>query len=105
MNRYERKRQQKQLNNMDKKYTLTFTQREIICMCNAIGVDKDGNPREYRIGDGHILFNVLSQLQPFAAIDTNIPEEKQADPEVEEVFEVDPVTIGTDADGDKEKLN
>lgn len=84
-----------------------LTQREIICICNALGVADDGQPRQYRIGDGFILFNVLTQLQPLAAVDTNIPVEeqgKQPAPKDEPAFEVetDPAPIGIHVDGEKE---
>lgn len=107
MNRYRKKRQEKLLASMNKKYTFTFTQQEVIAMCNAMGMSPDGSPREYRIGDGHILFGVLMQLQPIAAIATNIPEDeqgKQPAPE-EPAFETEDAAIGTNADGDKENRN
>ncbi len=110
MNRHEKRRQLKAQANMDKEYTIKLTQREIICICNALGVSDDGSPRQYRIGDGYILFNVLTQLQPLAAIATNIPEDQQGKqpppelPKEEPAFEIDekPAIIGTDADGAKE---
>lgn len=93
----------KQENNLDKKYTLSFTQREIICMTNSLAMNEDGSPRTYRIGDGSILLNVLQMLQPIAALSTNIPEQPEEAPKPAFEIEEKPAIIGTDADGGKDE--
>ncbi len=79
-------------------YTLKFSQQELIAIYNILGSNPDGSPREYRIGDAVIVFGIIEKIKPLVVVSTNIPPNKQADPEP-----VVPVVIGVEADAPVEE--
>ncbi len=99
MNRHEKKRQQKHMNNLFNEYTLKFTKQELIAIANNLLMMPDGSPtgraRTYTPGEGHIIHTLLEKIRPL------VEDAKAPKPE-EETKEPEPVIIGTDADQDKE---
>lgn len=87
MNRYQRKRQQKQMDKQKSEFTVKLTRQQIIMICNILAVDESGKPKYYRIGDGNIVFDILDILNPLVAEPV---EAKEPEPEN--------VIIGTEAD-------
>lgn len=107
MTRQQKRAENRTMGKLDNEYTLKFTQRELISIYNVLGHNPDGSPKEYRIGDGHIVFGILEKLQPLVVVETNIPPEEQGkQPPPPEEEKIESTIIGVDADGEKEeKIN
>jgi hypothetical protein len=61
-----------QLAQLERNYTLTFTQREWIMIFNII------TSLQYKLGDSELLLPIMHKIESVCAVETNIPKEKQA---------------------------
>ena len=70
------KDQAKQQADYDKKFTLTFTKRELTIIFNVLVREDDGKPKKHYLGDAAVLLNLLPKIEPYVVVDSNIEEPK-----------------------------
>lgn len=104
--RYHKKRMAKQAATATKEYSLKLTQQQWLVIFNTLLYNEDKSPRKWLLGDGQLVWTVVKAIEPLVVIDTNIPEDKQAEPE-SPAFEIEtePAPIGVHADGEDSKTN
>ena len=64
-----KKQVEKQIADLKKQYTLSFTKHELIVMFNVL-VSK-----EYRLGDAQVIFPAVRKIEALVAVDSNIAPE------------------------------
>lgn len=73
MDKAEEKRQTIEEEKLNNEYTLKFTKRELMVIFHHLAVDEEGKPRKYTVGDGQVLFGVMTRVQPLVVVESSTP--------------------------------
>lgn len=74
---------------MKTEFNIKLNRQQVIMICNVLAVKEDGQPQQYRIGAGKIVFDILEILNPLVAEPVK---------EAELPIDTNPAPIGVEAD-------